>query len=332
MSKQEDEFLKKTYWHFSNRVERTRRKISILSSHLQQEKNQDKKRLLIETIYREIHSLKSAARAVNFVSIEKICKELEDVFFVYKQKTLFPKEEQFDTLHSAVNFILEIISKPVLEINSEENQQLERLLTLIKNTDVPQKKASEAKAQNTADSLNQSKKEPSKKEFLPEANEAKTQANQPKITPKMEDHIDETVRISTTKLDSLLAQVEEMITSKLNLLQRVSDVYSLKNEMNDWNKDWVKILDKIIVQSKKFHSGKNRLPLSTQEKNLEEIVELMKKYKEINKKIDFLATRLEHNSQALSSGIEILLEDTKKLLMVPIFNLTLFPFLEQRGN
>ena len=40
---------------------------------------------VIETIFREAHSLKGAARAVNLVPIESLCQSLEGVFAVLKK-------------------------------------------------------------------------------------------------------------------------------------------------------------------------------------------------------------------------------------------------------
>jgi two-component system, chemotaxis family, sensor kinase CheA len=39
---------------------------------------------LIETLFREVHSLKGAARAVNLTEIEAVCQALENLFAAWK--------------------------------------------------------------------------------------------------------------------------------------------------------------------------------------------------------------------------------------------------------
>ena len=41
---------------------------------------------IVETIFRDAHSLKGAARAVNLTQIEVVCQSLESVFFALKDK------------------------------------------------------------------------------------------------------------------------------------------------------------------------------------------------------------------------------------------------------
>src|SRR5512143_3738792 len=56
---------------------------------------------LIETVLREAHSLKGAARAVNQSEIEAICQVLESVFVALKRRELDLSPQLFDTLHQA---------------------------------------------------------------------------------------------------------------------------------------------------------------------------------------------------------------------------------------
>ena len=58
---------------------------------------------IIETIFREAHSLKGAARAVNLAEIEALCQALESVFAALKGQEIALSSELFDALHHAAN-------------------------------------------------------------------------------------------------------------------------------------------------------------------------------------------------------------------------------------
>src|ERR1044072_4255497 len=57
---------------------------------------------IIETIFREAHSLKGAARAVNLGRLEGICQSLESAFAGMKTQDKALTPELFDRLHHLV--------------------------------------------------------------------------------------------------------------------------------------------------------------------------------------------------------------------------------------
>ena len=64
---------------------------------------------LIESIYREAHSLKGAARAVNKDEIEGLCQKLESVFAEMKKGHLKGTLALFDILHRAASDLETVI-------------------------------------------------------------------------------------------------------------------------------------------------------------------------------------------------------------------------------
>jgi two-component system chemotaxis sensor kinase CheA len=60
-------------------------------------------RTLIETIFRAAHSLKGAARAVNFSEIESLCESLEELFSAWKRRDSLPTPTTLDTAHRTVD-------------------------------------------------------------------------------------------------------------------------------------------------------------------------------------------------------------------------------------
>src|SRR3970040_1715590 len=88
MANKNDEFLKKLLATF--RVEADEHLKAMSSGLLELEKTPagEQQTELVEKIFREAHSLKGAARAVNLTQIESVCQALESVFAALKGNRL----------------------------------------------------------------------------------------------------------------------------------------------------------------------------------------------------------------------------------------------------
>jgi len=67
---------------------------------------------ILETIFREAHSLKGAARAVGQVEIERVCQALESVFDASRKAGRPPSTETFDLLHQGVDLLGGRVANP----------------------------------------------------------------------------------------------------------------------------------------------------------------------------------------------------------------------------
>src|SRR3972149_12177516 len=103
MAKQNDEFLKKLLATF--RVEADEHLRAMSSGLLELEKSPagEQQTELVEKIFREAHSLKGAARAVNLTQIASVCQSLESVFAALKGRHLVVSAPLFDLLHHAID-------------------------------------------------------------------------------------------------------------------------------------------------------------------------------------------------------------------------------------
>src|SRR6266852_5127442 len=99
MSTQEDQFLKSLRATF--KVEADEHLQAIAAGLLELEKTSapEERRRLVEIVFRAAHSLKGAARAVNFTEIESICQSLEDTCAAWKQLESVPSPPEVDRLH-----------------------------------------------------------------------------------------------------------------------------------------------------------------------------------------------------------------------------------------
>src|SRR5205823_3496938 len=65
---------------------------------------------IIETVFREAHSLKGASRAVNLVKVEAVCQSLENVFSGLKTQKTTVSPALFDRLHQTVDNLGALLS------------------------------------------------------------------------------------------------------------------------------------------------------------------------------------------------------------------------------
>jgi len=65
---------------------------------------------LIETVFRAAHSLKGAARAVDFTEIESLCESIEDLFAAWKRRESLPTPSTLDTAHRTIDKMSEAIA------------------------------------------------------------------------------------------------------------------------------------------------------------------------------------------------------------------------------
>ncbi len=72
----------------------------------------DPRRDLIETVFRAAHSLKGAARTVDFTAIESLCQSLEDTFAAWKRQPDAPSPAALDAPHRALDAITAALAAP----------------------------------------------------------------------------------------------------------------------------------------------------------------------------------------------------------------------------
>ena len=112
MRTKEDEFLKQLRATFKVEAAEHLQAIAAGLLELEQTPAPEAQRKIVETVFRAAHSLKGAARAVDFTQIESLCQSLEDVFAAWKRQESAPSPTALDTLHRTLDAITAAISAP----------------------------------------------------------------------------------------------------------------------------------------------------------------------------------------------------------------------------
>jgi two-component system chemotaxis sensor kinase CheA len=291
---------------------------------------------LVELLFRELHSLKGAARAVNLGEIEAICQAMEDVFSALKRQSIAPSQELLDTLHQAT----ESLNACLAAVNSEPSSQdkanhaalIRRLKASLKQPARPSVSPSptDSRLQQPA-SLPPWARTPSPAAI----------ANAPYIAtpaPAIEN-----VRVATARLEDLLLQVEELVTVKLAAGQRMAEVREAQTILAQWHKRWnnfhpslraigqtLRGLDKQQAERQperqNGQSGEWQ-KLRTQTGQLLEFLEWNHQWIEtLESHVTAVSTAAQRDQRTTAGMIDHLREDMKQVLMLPFSSiLEVFP-------
>ncbi|MBT4485483.1 MAG: hybrid sensor histidine kinase/response regulator [Candidatus Latescibacteria bacterium] len=290
---------------------------------------------IIETLFREMHSMKGASRSVNRTDIESVCQSYESVLSKLKRGEISLSPALFDLLYHVLDMIGEIMSAPQDEEDTRASELVEQLSQLTAGGDtsgIKIKSPESTEVQNVpSESLEEEAEKKKDEEKVPAPVHKKEEPDRPGITPTMKKPaVSESIRISTSKLDSLLRQTEEMLSVKLATGQHIINLRYLKSIFSQWEKEWSKIHDKIREdqrsRDRKTHGATPDRLHSPAVKLLEFLEWHQSHVKSLENKFAEIIKVSEHDNRTIGRMVDNLLEDTKKVLMFPFSSLLeLFP-------
>jgi two-component system chemotaxis sensor kinase CheA len=313
LSKDENNFLKKLLATFKIEADEHINNISSGLINLERETSDEKQMEIIETIFREVHSLKGAARTVNVESIEDICQSFEDVFAKLKYKEIVIKSDFFDILHQTVDILRKLILFADSETDTIDKSKITKIVHVLDSF------IEGAPIFSNIEDLEEIKagssiilKDVKNRSF----SEEKASSS-------------DTLRISASDLETLFIQIGDMLSVKLSSYQRVLDLQEInimpeqrKNKWSMFEKEIQKIWHPLTREQK---SEKNGTKLQSQ-KYLE-FIDWNRNYLESfeNRLIAF-EKLIEHDNHILSGMVDNLLNNMKKVLLQPLSSfLEVFP-------
>lgn len=275
MNKEEENFLAELLNDF--KIEASEHYEAIVNGLLMLEKSKDSavQKIEIEKIFREVHSLKGASRAVNMLDVEKLCMNMETVFNSLKkgESTLIPP--MYDAFHKAsdlLNLLLNDINQ------NQKNKGSYNLTQIIRNLEFAHKKALQNKEKQSPKEIfdNRIFYQQAASEITPEiatespafemqnefvqtdtsADELVVDAEETVEFPKSIALDNQTVRISTEKLNSLMQQSEELIAIKSTFsyftkeLQNINYQFGLRSKKTNSNPYNMDSADRKVAEAK----------------------------------------------------------------------------------
>ncbi|MCC6455550.1 MAG: hybrid sensor histidine kinase/response regulator [Caldilineaceae bacterium] len=365
MSRKESEFLKRLLVTFQGEAEERVRALASGLIALEKAPEPGKQAEIVEEVFREVHSLKGAARSVNLTEIEAICQAMEDVFAALKRNKITPSLILLDHLHQATDLLNRLLAANPAEASSQEKARHAPLIRRLK--ELARQNFSSLDATSPANSALPAAtlEDPVTEDPAAESPAATARAAQPpssatppwamasRATPHPavtdERHLlPETVRISADRLEALLLQVEELVSVKLAVTQRAAELRAPVTQIDLWSKTWAKYYPSLRYLSKLLEKMPENVPENIPEKpdngDLQPS-ERMKIKREMTALLEFLvwnqawvealgvqlttaANSAAHDQRTIGGMVDHLLQDMKQVLMLPISSLLeIFPSL-----
>ena len=306
---------------------------------------------LVETLFREAHSLKGAARAVELTDIESVCQAMEGVFAAWKRGETGPSTTLFDTMNEAIDALRESTehgrdSASATAAMAELIQRLHRLVearpaAAEKPAPPKEPKPAEPKPAEPKPAESKATKKPAEKAGAgagagkpapAPAPAAARPAAQAEPRAAMVDGADkgDMIRVSLTKLTDLMLRMEEMIAVKLVLRQRSTEINDLLTAFDIWKKRWQAVQTEIerpqsdVWLSEPPAEDARAIDIKRRRSDtLLEYVDWSSKFvSELAVRIARLAAQSEADMRSLGLLVEELLEDVKTVVMLPFSSLS----------
>jgi two-component system chemotaxis sensor kinase CheA len=170
----------------------------------------EKRGSVVEAVFREVHSLKGAARAVGLIEIERICQSAETVFSDVQRGELELSQPLLDLLHEVADALDALLRAAPVEAGGKEAVRISGLLDRLAGV-------LEARP--------------------PRAGVEAEPSELGRAAPPDQPAVASTVRISTARLDALLFQAEELLSAKLGASQHAADLRAAAIAHAAWRRE-----------------------------------------------------------------------------------------------
>lgn len=308
MANKNDELLKKLLATF--RIEADEHLQAMASGLLALEKTPpgEPQAETVETIFREAHSLKGAARAVNLMEIESVCQSLESVFAALKGKRLAVSPPLVDLLQQAVDALGGLLAPGA----GPSRSRSPAVAALMRRLD-----DAAAGSPPGADMPAAAVPPPAP---LPETPMPATAA--PHLAP---DLAAGTVRVATAKLDAVMRQAEELLSPRLAAAQRVRELHESAAALAAWKKERARIQPALRLVERAYARTLKDTCSAREKQALPRLLEYLDAEQLAMKMLDDRLARLtrsaERDRRTLAGMSEGLLHDVKEMQLLPFASL-----------
>lgn len=303
----DDDFLSRLQATFRAEAQERLQTLSSALLSLEQEPRGARQQALIESVFREVHSLKGAARAVDKSDVESLCQAMEGLLSALKRADLEFSAALADLLLAALDLLGRVLAAAA--VSPELAQELGEFCLRLEDA-----------ARGAA---------PQVRPSAPIAAAPIAPAIEPPAVPPQERTAPaDTVRIATARLDSLLLQAEGLLAVKLTTAQRVVDLGALTEEVAALKKEQDKIADDIrwLQHNLVRTVGRNRRSDPPLRKVLDVLGRQELLLKGLEGRLGTLAKAAERDSLSAGGMVDALLDDIKQISMLPVASaLTVFP-------
>ncbi len=326
---EKEEFLKRILSAFKIEAGELIAKITWGLQELEKEITEEKRQEVLELIYRQIQALKGAAQAVDRTEVESILQRQERLFSMLKAGKTRLTKEGIDLLHKSIETISGVLSAKTEGEDSARYDvngmmiKLQKLLVAMKSEHVE---------------LVEKEAVPPSETILPEIvenkqNEALTRKSEPTQISNDQSRKNtdtELLRVSTARLNTLLMQLEELLSVKLSTIQMTRQLREMIRNFQSWETGAKEIYPSVRVLRGRVKQNGGNADQSIEERALRKTLRFLQWGNTLAKKTEAELTKLLKNwdeeSSEICLQIDTLLYEVKKIMTVPFAEvLELFP-------
>ena len=259
---------------------------------------------VVEVIFREAHSMKGAARSVGLKDIENFCQALESVFAALKRQEIASTREILDLLHLSVNVLNELLAGIEENGHSLDKARIRALMDRLSEA---------VRLRSTGEETPSEEEHPAGLQMA-QPGEAFPLSLQPGTTDVM--------RISKTKLHSIMLQGESFLSVKQTVAQQAAELRAIAAVAQAARKDWQQMPSELREYPWK-NAGNDAAPLPD-DKNKKALDFFEKQEDRISKiahDLASLSASADRELRAIGAQVDGFLEELKSVSMLPFSSL-----------
>ncbi len=281
----------------------------------------------LENIFRAAHSLKGAARAVSITVIEQLAHALESVLDAMQGDAIEPTPELFTACYQALDAIQAVQAAYESGQTTPPVQALQALASLEPFRSGPQV------AQKTAGDDEPSRAAPPPPEgepltatplpVSPASLASEETAPPPAVAASPAPGSDETIRVSVSKLDALMAQLSELFITKIRAEQRLAQVRQFQELTALWQKEWLSVRSAYGQLARQEISGDGHGGVGkTMSRLLDYVGSSQERLRQMNALVNDLSRQYANDTMHMSLVIDELEQEIKRVRMLPLSTIT----------
>jgi len=268
---------------------------------------------IVEKIFREAHSLKGAARAVNLAEIESVCHSLESLFGALKSNIVATAPPLFDLVHQVLDALAGLLAS-----GAPAGTRKPTVAALIQRLEDASKTGEAARVESPP--------VPAPQQAPPSSAPATAVASADAATPLPTHNPGSgTIRVHLAKLDSVMRQTEELFGPRLAAGQRAMELRETGAVLAAWKKERAKVqpalrsIERSLAQQGKTNGdSRGRRELT---KLLEYLDGESLHMKTLEDRLASLGQSAEHDQRTLAGMTDNLLHDVKEMHLLPFSSL-----------
>src|ERR1019366_7307757 len=251
MANKNDDFLKRLLVTFQIEASEHLEMMSSGLLALERETAGEQRMEIVEKIFREAHSLKGAARAVNRAEIESVCHSLESLFAGLKSNSVATSPPLFDLVHQALDALAGLLTSDAQTGKTGKPA----VAALIQRLDDTSKGMAPARVEPPP--------RPAPQDAPPSSALARPAASADAGTPLPPTHSpgSGTIRVHLAKLDSVMRQTEELFVPRQAAGQHALELRETGVALAAWKRERARVqpafrsIERSLAQTNKTNAA-----------------------------------------------------------------------------